>query len=111
MDILVKVTQVLPVSSFKKRNGEEVHRFSFIGQTNDSQYRKNIKFDVWGQDSWDKMQIAVGVSYNVSFDLESSEWQGKWFTNVRCWKVVSIANQQTSQQQPQPQTQTKQPPF
>lgn len=29
----------------------------------------------------------VGQSYTVYFDLRGREWQGKYFTNLQCWRI------------------------
>ena len=45
----------------------------------------------------DVATLRVGESYIVSFDIESREYQGRWYTDVRAWRV-----QPTQQAAPQP---------
>lgn len=98
MNIVVKVIKVLEQASYQKRSGERTTKFQFVGQTQEQQYPKTIKFDVWGDESWNNMHISVGGTFDVSFDIESSEWNGKWFTNLRCWKVQPVDGQANVQQ-------------
>ncbi len=35
----------------------------------------------------DSVQINAGDSLKVSIDLESREHNGRWFTEVRAWKI------------------------
>ena len=56
-----------------------------------------------GEDKFKQMNIVVGGNYNVSFDVESREWQQKWFTEASAWKAVCLDGQQQAPVQ-QPQT-------
>jgi len=38
-------------------------------------------------DMVDSVQINAGDSLKVSIDLESREHNGRWFTEVRAWKI------------------------
>lgn len=103
MNIQVKVTRILPVYSFvSKRDGNQSNKYSFVGETLD-QYKKSICFDVFGDDKWSQMRIAQGYVYDVSFDIQSREWNGKWFTNATAFaaSVVQQQAQQPMQQQAQ----------
>lgn len=45
------------------------------------QYPRKVKFHVFG-DKCMNMGIEVGQSYRLSFDLESREFNGRWYTDV-----------------------------
>ena len=60
-----------------------------------------MKFDVIGDKYEQIMQpVVTGNSIQVNFDVESREWQGKWYTDLKVWRT---ANLQGGQQAPQPQ--------
>lgn len=107
MELNIKVEQLLQPQTFSKKDGSQCVRNSFVGITTTGQYDKRVKFDVLNQETWGKMQLRVGGSYNVSFDIESREWNGKWFTSCNAWKAISLDAQNHSPQQsnlqPQPQ--------
>jgi hypothetical protein len=51
-----------------------------------AQYPKKVCFSVWG-DKIDQFRLQAGDTVTVSFDLESREYNGRWYTDVRAWKV------------------------
>jgi hypothetical protein len=59
-----------------------------------------------GEDKFKQMGIVMGGTYNVSFDVESREWQGKWFTECQAWRTQRVDGVQQAatqtQQQPTP---------
>jgi len=50
-------------------------------------YPKKICIDVWGANI-DNFQIKDNEEVTVSIDIESREYNEKWYTNVKAWKVV-----------------------
>lgn len=91
---VIKVLEPQTFNSGKKK-------FTFVLETN-GQYPQKIPFEVWNEEKWNQMRIAVGQSLNVSFEVSSNEWQGKYFVSLRCWKVASLdANTQHPQLQAQ----------
>lgn len=95
MEITGKVIQILPEQRFNGRNGEVVKN-TFVIETQ-GQYPKKIAFSVLGEDRFKQMALAVGNTYNVSFDIESREWSGKWFTDVSAWRALCVDGQQQAQ--------------
>lgn len=86
MDISGKIIQFLPVQTGSGKNGTWKKQ-EFILETGDT-YPKKVCIAVWG----DKIDIAgfkAGETINVSFDVESREYNGKWYTDVKAWKVVA----------------------
>lgn len=63
-----------------------------------------------GEDKFKGMGIVVDGTYTVSFDVESREWQGKWFTEASAWKAVRIDGAQGQQQSTQANTSQAQAP-
>jgi hypothetical protein len=61
----------------------------FIVETQ-SQYPKKVCLSVWG-DKIDQFAISVGDQVNVAVDLESREYNGRWYTEARAWKVEKLA--------------------
>ena len=104
MEIQVKIVNVLPVQTFtSSKTGNSYSKYTFVGETA-GQYPKKIAFTVMGDDKFNGMGIVVGGTYTVSFDVESREWNGKWFTEASAWKAVRIDGAQGQQQAPQANT-------
>lgn len=54
------------------------------------QYPKKVIISTWG----DKINLASlkpGTQVTVGFDLESREYNGRWYTEVKAWKVAAGA--------------------
>ena len=75
-----------------------------------SQYPRKVCFNLFG-DNVDKFPVQVGQKVTVSIDLESREFNGRWYTDVRAWNIVYPQAQQVAQPayQPQPTYQQPQP--
>lgn len=111
MEIKLRIVNLLPVMSYvSKRDGQPANKYAFVGETLDAQYPKKICFDVFGDDKWMQMQLMVGNVYNISFDLQSREWNGKWFTNAAAF-AASVDAPQQQVVQPQQQRFMPQPPY
>ena len=101
MEIQVKIVNVLPVQTFtSSKTGNSYSKYTFVGETS-GQYPKKIAFTVMGEDKFNGMGIVVDGTYTVSFDVESREWNGKWFTEASAWKAVRIDGAQGQQRAPQ----------
>lgn len=88
--IIVKVEKLLDKQTFtSSKNGNVYEKYGFVGVTQ-AQYPKTIAFFVMGAEKFENLCIVVGKSYNVSFDVESREWNGKYFTDITAWKAVCL---------------------
>jgi Domain of unknown function (DUF3127) len=85
MEITGKVVQTLPVLTGMGKSGEW-KKSSFVIETQEK-FPKKVCFTVW-KDLVDQAQrLTEGQEVNVSFDVESREYQGKWFTDAKAWKI------------------------
>ena len=84
VEIKGKIVECLPVKSGQSANGEW-RKQEYVLETN-SQYPKKICFMVWGE-KVEQFAIQQGETVEVSIDLESREYNGRWYTDVKAWKV------------------------
>ncbi|NLO70143.1 MAG: DUF3127 domain-containing protein [Porphyromonadaceae bacterium] len=84
MDISGKVIAVLPEQSGQGKNGLWRSQ-DFVIETSE-QYPKKICINLFN-DRIDKFPIAVGENVTVSFDIESREYNSRWYTTIRAWNV------------------------
>ncbi|MBN8863723.1 MAG: DUF3127 domain-containing protein [Sphingobacteriales bacterium] len=84
MQLTARLIQVLPLQKGTGKNGEWKKQ-DIIVET-DGQYPKKICISIWG-DKIDNNQLQTGNSLNISFDIESREYNGRWYTDVKAWKV------------------------
>jgi hypothetical protein len=88
MELKGKIISCLPMASGTSAKGAWKKQ-EYILQTNE-QYPKKICFVVWG-DKIDEYDIKINDSVEVSIDIESREFNGRWYTDVKAWKVVKEA--------------------
>ena len=87
MELKGKLIQVLPLQTGTGKNGEWKKQ-DIIVETQ-SQYPKKVCISIWG-DKINASQLQIGKMLNVSFDVESREYNGRWYTDVKAWKVEVI---------------------
>lgn len=83
MELKGKLIQILPLESGQGRNGEW-KRQNFIIETGD-QYPRKVCITIWG-DKLNTSDLAEGKDYVFSIDVESREYNGRWYTDVKAWK-------------------------
>ena len=98
LEITGKVLSILEPQRFtSKKDGSEIVKNFFVLETQ-GQYPKKIAFSVMGADKFDNMHLTVGGTFAISFDIESREWSGKWFTEASAWRATCMDGQtQTAQ--------------
>lgn len=84
MQLSAKLVQLLPLQSGTGRNGQWKKQ-DMIVET-DGQYPKKICVSVWG-DKINEDQLKVGNRLKIDFDVESREYNGRWYTDVKAWKI------------------------
>ncbi len=84
MEINGKIIEILPEKSGTSSNG--VWRKQEYVLETDGQYPKKICFMAWGE-KIDQFEIRQDEILTVSIDLESREYNGRWYTDVKAWKV------------------------
>ena len=85
MELTGKIIKVLPLQSGSGKNGVWKKQ-EFVIETNDKIARK-VCFSLWG-DKIDQYSLSEGDPLELSFDIESREFNGRWYTEVKAWKVV-----------------------
>lgn len=86
MEITGKLIQKLPVQSGVSSAGNNWSKAEFVIETIE-QYPKKVCANLWGDRARALDQFQEGNLITVSFDLESREFNGRWYTDVKAWKV------------------------
>jgi hypothetical protein len=79
------ISQILPLQSGNSANGTW-RKQEFILDI-PGQYKKQVCLYAWG-DNIDNFKLQEGEEVTASIDLESREYNGRWYTNVKVWKVA-----------------------
>lgn len=90
MEITGKVFRILPLVTGQGRNGEWKKQ-EFVIEIESGQFPKKVCLSLWG-DKIDQASLAEGETIKVFFDLESREYNGRWFTEARAWRVEKEGN-------------------
>ena len=64
------------------------------------QYTRHLVFTVFGEERIKEFALRKDETVTVSFDIDASEYQGKWYNKVTAWKVDRVAGMQPVQQVP-----------
>jgi hypothetical protein len=91
MEIKGRLVKVLPVQTGQGRNGEW-KRQEFVIEL-EGTYPRKVCISAWG-DKVNVGSLVEGTMLNVFFDVESREFNGKWYTNLTAWKVEAADENQ-----------------
>lgn len=84
MQLTAKLIQLLPLQTGTGKNGEWKKQ-DIIVETS-GQYPKKICISVWG-DKIDSRKLKPGNLLKIDFDVESREYNSRWYTDVKAWKI------------------------
>ena len=86
MEVVGKIIQVLPMQEGVGRNGNPWKLQGYVLETLD-QYPRKVHFEVFGEDRIKMNPCEMDQLVTVSFDIESREFNGRWYTSIRAWKI------------------------
>lgn len=88
MTIEGKIIQVLPLQGgVSKTSGKEWALQAYVLETLEN-YPKKVHFEVFGDDRIKANPCGVDDIVSVDFDIESREFNGRWYTSIRAWRIV-----------------------
>lgn len=94
MEIKGKVILALPEQSGEsKTSGKAWKKREYVLETQDS-FPKKVHFDFFG-DRADQYILTPGDEITLSFDIESREYNGRWYTSIRGWKAEKVGSATT----------------
>lgn len=86
MELTGKIIAVLPERGGISKAGNEWKIQEFVLETQE-QYPRKMMFNVFGADRLAQFNIQLGEVLTVSFDIDSREYNGRWYNDIRAWKV------------------------
>ena len=88
-----KVTHILELRSgdSKKRPGEKWYKQDYVIETFED-FPKKINFNLWGEDRIKQANLQIGDVINLTFTLDSREFNGRWYTDVRAQMITKDPN-------------------
>ncbi len=94
MDLSGKIIQQLPEVGGNSRNGNAWRKQEYILET-PGQYPKKVCVAIWG-DKIEQFSLRVGENVTLGVDVESREYNGRWYTEVKAYKVDRAGSTPTS---------------
>lgn len=74
----------------KRKDGSPFEKGLLVGST-DGKYPKTVAFTVLNDDlRYSCKNLSSGDDVEVAYDIESREWNGKYFTDVKAWAVETL---------------------
>ena len=103
VELTGRITQILPLEQGVSKAGNSWRKVVFILETQD-QYPRKVAISLLN-DNIDKYAIQVGMVVTANLEIESREWNGKWYTEVKAWQITYPQGQPVATQvatSPQP---------
>lgn len=76
------ITQMLPIQTGTKKDGGEWSKGVFVIKT-DGQYPKDVALETTAE-IYGKLSMGQTLTFHIN--VESREYNGRWYTNVWVWK-------------------------
>jgi len=84
LEITGKIVKILPEKSGVSNTSQKEYTIQyFVIVTDDNKYPKNVAFQAYNKN----LNILHDQKVKVFFDIESKEFNGKYFTNLNVWKI------------------------
>lgn len=97
MELVGKITKILPLQTGQGKNGTWKKQ-EYLLEYGD-QYPKTMVFNLWG-DKVDQYALTEGDNVTVFFDVESREYNGRYYTDIKAWRVDKGDSQAAPNQAP-----------
>lgn len=89
MEVIGKIIVALPETTGVSKAGNAWKKREYVLETQESRPHQ-IFFDFFG-DRADQFPLQVGQVIKLSFDIESREYNGRWFVSIHGWKAEDPA--------------------
>lgn len=90
LEITGKLVKLLPQVTGQGKNGQWTKQ-EFVIETTTEQYPKKVCMSAWGEKADALRNVKVGDEVKVSFNIESREYNERWYTDVRAWRIERAA--------------------
>ena len=86
MELTGKIIAVLQERGGISKAGNEWKIQEYVLETME-QYPRKMMFNVFGADRIAQFNIQAGDEMTVSFDINAREYNGRWYNDIRAWRV------------------------
>ena len=82
------VFRIMPPTSGQSARGAWQRQEVIFDMKSQSQYPRKVCVTFFNKPE-EVARLVVGAEYTVSIDIESREYNGKWYTDIRAWRIVT----------------------
>ena len=93
MKVTGKLVKVLDKQQGTTQKGSEWVKQDFVIET-DAKFNPEICFTLFGEEKVSMLTQSIGDELEVSYNLSSREYKGKYYTQAQAWKIESATTQQ-----------------
>ena len=86
LELVGKLIKVLPEVSGQSQKGPWSKQ-EFVIETLDASYPKKVCLTAWGDKVADLKQFATGDTLKATFSAESREYNERWYTELRAFRI------------------------
>ncbi|MFI3314106.1 MAG: DUF3127 domain-containing protein [Rikenellaceae bacterium] len=86
MEIEGKVFAILPPVSGTTARGNWI-RQEIVVEFKSGDFDRKLSLSFWGDKTQQLASLQVGELVRANFDLDSREYNGRWFTTAQAWKL------------------------
>ncbi len=87
LEIEGKIVRKLNVQNGVSARGNWAKQ-EFIVEYQEGNFPSQICFNVWGEDKVkDLEKFQVGDKVKIAFNLSSREYNGRWYNDIRAWRI------------------------
>lgn len=101
LEITGKIQQILQSETGVSRAGNEWKKQEFVIET-DEQFPRKVCFTLFNDKISLMENVTTGDEVKVSFNLESREFNGKWYHNVNAWRIDKVSGETNMPEPPPP---------
>jgi hypothetical protein len=90
LDITGKIIQIMNPTSGTSKAGKEWTKQEFVIETQDSQYPRKVMISVMGDKVQELKRFSTGQEIKASINIESREFNNRWYTDVKAWRIEAV---------------------
>lgn len=77
-----------PRGGVSQRTGNAWKSQDFVIEWYENNFPRHCIFTVFGEERLAQFNIQLNQEYTVSFDIDAHEYNGRWFNDIRAWRVA-----------------------
>lgn len=89
MEVIGKIILALEETSGVSKAGKPWKKREYVMETTGGNFPQKIHFNFFG-DRADQYILHPGQEIKLSFDINSREFNGRWYTDISAWKAEDV---------------------